>query len=1668
MKFAELYTQSKDKVAKSLKALWCTNIKNQSQASYAKQINRIIDHLFASEDYMPVVQCMDSYEPILETELNNANKYVDGLWTKKFLPYKHQYKSWKALSEKTVDDKVKSIVVTTGTGSGKTECFMLPLVADLKRLHKDDNYTTHQIEAIFLYPLNALIEDQKERLSKLLEGTGLTFAVYNSSLPEEEDLNDDRTFFPGEITSRQEMRSTPPNILLTNPTMLEYMMLRQNDQGLLSPGSLKWVVLDETHTYTGASATELAMLLRRVLDAFQVKTKDVRFATSSATIDSKSGDAEKQSLNLREFVTSLCGLDISQVEHVEGRRLYDEFEEVPFAKSKKHLLDKDFVRLDELVPGDNYSIEERLKILDEWCDTSIFGKNALRAKVHYFFRVPDNGLFVKLTEHQEGHFKIYDKLPLQEYKDDHPPYLELVRCDSCGEYFAIAQQYAGGKYRMPEQSIDDIFNIEDEHEDTSSGGRNVVFALTNKSTVDGKNTGNSFVSVKSNEVKTEKERPNEEWVIIRNVSKKCPHCSSSLYRKSESGVGDEENEDFEKFHTFRLSSDFISRLISEPVLNQLKSHGPDFPHNGQQYISFVDSRQAAAKSTLGQNLEQEMLWCYSRIFHELCRLYDNNKDTIKNRQKLETQGWDVATIDSMLPLKNYLTWIDILRLLKNDSKICQMMCMQFFNRSRGSDEVDEHTGELKNHTVNLYLCSLLWEKLAKHPRKSASPETMGLFTSYFPKLDKKITQLPSEVEEFNNKLPINNRITLSDWKDLLQMYLDFRVRSDGSIRMKLNDEFSDFNIFDCQRFQSSKQGRRAASKPQIDTKNGQYAIVVRLLAALYDEGYDVEVIKKHKKELSSVIDALWRDLTDTTGLLVDENQAKRNSEGYIPSYRLNVADIAFKLYDKYCLCDAREKYSQGMVPRPIALTFKGYSPYLINKRPCKPLTDIVDCDVFPYYWEAKTKLNAEEFNTWKKAHRKLLCENIGDYNNKIWGDDGVFSTRLDSIYLYSNIYIQAEHTAQIDKIVATQSQELFKNYGINILACSTTMEMGVDLGSLEFVLLSSIPPHTSNYKQRAGRSGRNDSTRSACATLCKSDSLGLRTLYNPLQQLINRTIQTPTVDMNCRKVILRHINSYLLRDFIFKYQPNPRCSNLELEVIDFFTYFDFFRKENRRGRYNKDYYNIAHKDDNSRRIFPNDAMGMSEDLNRTLYSKFIDYLNDNLTNDQGVKIDLNINGVNRLLKGITCVSCQDAIDNTIEQIEICFNDLKSRFEYIRKKYNPDEAKAKRKWSVEYRGLLAKNLLTYLSTNRFTPNANMPVDVVAFRQRPNETQINTFNSDPSYQLVQALSMYSPGNTIIISNRTRVVRGIRYNEHKPKVFSDLYYNGEKATIQEEPANAVTWGINKKKALKVIQPIAFLPDVNESEMRYFSQNPYTQVDAQLVDPEDWDDEQTPHLYSIRRSKDKGNSKILYYNKGKGYGYCVCSLCGRTVMEHYPVKPNRFNPAPFDMNNKETQNSEIRFHYNLSEKGVICCSDKEQEDVLYRNIILGAEIQTDYCELKFKHSINGSWINKTERSLLITLGVVMTNKLIEYLDKERGDIDFLVTLNAHLCIYDTSSGGSGYSTELIKPVVIKHVLNQTYILLKSSKSRDEILDKFTYKYLNLIDIKSAISWLEAELAIN
>jgi len=189
--------------------------------------------------------------------------------------YKHQANSIKKLIVER-----RNLVVASGTGSGKTECFLIPILHDLV------NDPASGVRALLIYPMNALVNDQLIRLRKLLYGTTITFGRYTSELEEKE--KEGRKKLPdaplNEVVSREEARRNPPQILITNYAMLEYLLIRPQDSPLFDSGLWRFICLDEAHTYTGAQGIEVSMLLRRLKHRLNKRLGEVRCIATSATL----------------------------------------------------------------------------------------------------------------------------------------------------------------------------------------------------------------------------------------------------------------------------------------------------------------------------------------------------------------------------------------------------------------------------------------------------------------------------------------------------------------------------------------------------------------------------------------------------------------------------------------------------------------------------------------------------------------------------------------------------------------------------------------------------------------------------------------------------------------------------------------------------------------------------------------------------------------------------------------------------------------------------------------------------------------------------------------------------------------------------------------------------------------------------------------------------------------------------------------------------------------------------------------------------------------------------------------------------------------------------------------------------------------------------------------
>lgn len=1752
MNFSELYNSNRKAVERALVAMWCGESNNESQRSYIKQIKALISDLFAPKNAVPVVQCMNSYTPVSSDKVEKAKSLVGKLWTKPYPPYEHQYKCWDVLlNQHTADNKPKSIVVTTGTGSGKTECFMMPLVHDLS-LHAQPG----MIQALFLYPLNALMEDQKERLEELLTraeettGTRLTYTVYNGDLPEMEpkstDTSDDanklrkrieqitggmyefvqtnpnekghfelrNAKYPHMVYTRKDVRNNPPHIVLTNPTMLEYILLRGSDANLIVTGrnSLRWVAIDETHSYTGAGAAELAMLLRRVLLAFKVDAQDIRFATSSATFGNGE-DKEKDERELKEFIAGITGINADQVEAVGGSRIGET--EIPQGEDEerwKKIFHSDYISLDELYPVEA-TISEKLQWLDEMCQREEDRYKAaglkvpdMKLKVHYFYRVPNNGLYVRLNEFADGSFKIYSENITSRKSDgevdssEEVPLLELSRCKHCGEYVAVAMVNKEDWTYEPVATDDsDMFDLDMGEGDDSSSKKYVIFGLSKTKSIKGDNNVSFRLlpGAQLQPVTPADEENTDSWHVVGNIQGCCPYCNAKQGKShnTDKDIEDDANGNMEdnRLQKLRLSADFISRMMAPSILEQLdkgeSTTGGIVLHDGQQYISFVDSRQAAAKATLKQNLEQERMWFYSTIYHEMCRRRANGitkeaamaqimadmrtttdpPSMMKLASKLQNlQSPDPNVVQKQLDDMscNYMTWSEIAELLKKDP-YCPVFASVFVKRSGESDEIED--GLPSEEIIDKYVQSIMVMYLSHRPASAASPENLGLFEACYPQL--KQIELPDEVQNFNSILnnPAN-QITKEDWQNLMQVYLDYTVRNNQSFYLRIPGN-EKIDIFSTVRFATEKPRRRPFNKPKLEEGKISQARIVRYLCALIardDRSLTInDAQRQYFKVISDVVDALWNTLTSDKYKILQVGQRLNDMGKFVNEKdnapRFNLNDLCFKLYDDVYLCDTKaDAGPHSVCLRPIGNNFKRFSPYLEGGIPVELREELHEqWNVFPYYvGSGKKEGDRKSIEAWAKTHRALL------WDHNIWGTDGIFSDRLEDIHAFPNLFIQQEHTAQVDKNVARGLQSKFKDHTINILACSTTMEMGVDLGNLEIVMLSSVPPMPANYKQRAGRSGRNNKIRSACITLCSSDVIGLRTLSDPIEKIINRPVRVPTVDLMSPQVIQRHVNSFLVRSFgVFTDGSNG--GRLTQKVADYYTPFEV-RISNGK---------ILILKNGTNETDPDDLLG---DPKGTMYEKFNILCSKPL--DKEIREDLT-----KLLKG-TCYDgdLTQVVKNAQDINDRCYAELRNKLVDYKTAFSGSGKISDRfriKLKMQYIEVLYKRLLNFWATSRFTPNANMPVNVLTLDLNSNGKKdffTPMTSSNPSYSLRDAIAQYVPGNSVVVDGVVYSVRGIEVTnmyDDNHKAYKTIYRNSDKTVIDDPNlSNQIRWSVNNANGLEMIQPVGFMPDMNENRTRIMDNNVYTRVSAQLIDTDDWPNHVTePHLFSVRRNNESGNAKILYYNEGKGYGYCFCPRCGRTVVEeevadkNNPLKfPVEFNPlhAP----NKEGQPQKPNYHFAITGKEMRkSCSCSNDISKIKRNVIIGDMIQTDFSEIRIRHKGMNRWMSNRdeEEKLLFTLGMAFTQTLVDILGKERGAVDFTIMPNGHICIFDCNPGGAGYANQMANLLVMKEVIKASKKLLSEARekqSKDMLLDKFTLRYAKFLDINAALAWIEEE----
>ena len=274
--------------AKSFTNICAKDIREQVHAIYAK--NR-----FWPE---PLIQVNPNYEPgaaidelAKSGDLHPTCKDIFQFNGSPLNLHKHQHFAVSIAASK------ESYVVTTGTGSGKSLCFFIPIVDAI--LREKEKRKTPKTRAIIIYPMNALANSQKEEIEKFISNVSgdspITFARYTGQESEEE---------------RNWISNNPPDILLTNFMMLELLMTRQNtlDKTVIQNcQDLRFLVLDELHTYRGRQGADVAMLVRRVRE--RLAAQNLQCIGTSATMASE-GTAEDKNEVISQVASKLFATEI--------------------------------------------------------------------------------------------------------------------------------------------------------------------------------------------------------------------------------------------------------------------------------------------------------------------------------------------------------------------------------------------------------------------------------------------------------------------------------------------------------------------------------------------------------------------------------------------------------------------------------------------------------------------------------------------------------------------------------------------------------------------------------------------------------------------------------------------------------------------------------------------------------------------------------------------------------------------------------------------------------------------------------------------------------------------------------------------------------------------------------------------------------------------------------------------------------------------------------------------------------------------------------------------------------------------------------------------------------------------------------------------------------------
>ncbi len=1014
--------------------------------------------------------------------------------------YGHQERAFRAVAAG------RNVVVTTGTGSGKTESFLLPVLTEVLRARANGVTGT---KAILLYPMNALANDQLQRMRKLVAGSGvpLTFALYTGE-SEEVAATLGEPLAGHELTRREDIRRTPPDVILTNYKQLEFLLVRRADRTLFSD-ALRCLVLDELHSYRGALATELACLIRRLKARCGVGRHAVRCIGTSATVSQDAGGDEA----LAKFATTLFDAPF-EAQDIIGERYVAH--PIPEAATSGPLAVPDEALLHRAASGDAAALRQLTELLT--------GRS-----------LPAEGDVLPLINGAvDGHPHL---LTLRELADRPRTYAELATAwrerNGVGDGLtdeALARTVEGlvligsvgddARPPMLRPKLHSFFHgVYDVGLCLNPACRTLVKSGLDtcpecrshvRPAVLCRTCGQDFVKLKVNEDDPELWLPNDEF----------------------------QSDDATRFVTSRLAVEADEDDTDEAEASEGESESTDAP---------TSTPPARRRRPRARN---------ASVPHSLAEVWvDPRSGRFRTSRPEDPRGWTVQHLHAgrgtVCPVcKGRSSRGDILTLLRTgQAASVSVLATHHLDTPDASDRkllVFADNRQEAAHQAG-YTGDRHRQFAVRHAIERVVQEAGGEGTS--------IDGMWSHVFETFQELGLAHRRATRDERELWRHALSYEVAGEfcrsAIQRVSLENlgmvavdyEFLDEVVGSpafaalCGRFEVAQERGAITVRAMLDFMRRRRAVAFNFYQQYLDdrkapwsylaaEPYELTVPEHERGPVAFMLDrpaaarghnvggwslqALVRD-TERGGIgglprLVRKLTGK---DSHIDDWTREVVDLLI--------------HAEILVAAPLSARASqlvgGHQALQIAPRVLRAL-------------KVDTGFRCAKCRTWR-PYRAPSCP-AGSMCSGT-SDDQVPS-RFDPDHYYVRLYTQdrprrlkaREHTAQIDDQERAKRENDFKDGKLEVLVCSPTLELGVDIGQLPSVVMRNAPPTPSNYLQRAGRAGRQLRI-GYVSTFCGMGAHDLHCFEDPAW-LVRGEFRPPTVRLRNERIVHRHVRAMALEE----------------------------------------------------------------------------------------------------------------------------------------------------------------------------------------------------------------------------------------------------------------------------------------------------------------------------------------------------------------------------------------------------------------------------------------------------------------------------------------------------------------------------------------------------------